>query len=380
MSNLGDSYINNLKNILDNGYTCNPRGSEIKELLGSVIEGKADENQIISYPGIRDVSDFNTNPGKYLESELLWYFSGSNSPEFISLFGSMWDRIKSADNTLNSNYGRSVFYDSIPEFNVPKFDWVINAFKKDKDTRQAIIPYTNEKIYLEEFGKDFTCTQLQHFFIRENKLHSIVYIRSSDSILGLNFDIPFWSIVCQLMREYLVGNYYVNNKLGEVICDNLGIGNLKVFIGSSHIYSNHYSLCRKLCEFDKRSFKSIKVKTGVAFSSLKDNKEINDVICYDYCPEILKWAGKNVDDSTIRIISASKHVKDGEKDYLYRKESIFNSSRIIMRIFRNAYNYALDEFFVDSGVRVMTDDKIRELKEIMTKYVNIWFNYYFEIV
>ena len=46
---------------------------------------------------------------KYIAAEILWYFAGTNSPEFIIKHASLWDKIRNDDGTVNSAYGYLLF-------------------------------------------------------------------------------------------------------------------------------------------------------------------------------------------------------------------------------------------------------------------------------
>ena len=77
-------------------------------------------------------------------------------------------------------------------------------------------------------GKDFTCTNAQQFFIKENKLHTVVQMRSQDAVYGYNNDIAWFKYVHAAMLNNL---FKIKNlKLGDVIMQ----------IGSLHVYERHF--------------------------------------------------------------------------------------------------------------------------------------------
>lgn len=375
ISDIGESYVANTRRILEHGYTSKPRGLEIKELLGCCIKGKANKSQIIAFPAIRDVSNPEKSEGLYLMAELLWYFSGSDRSEFIGLFGDTWNRITNIDGTLNSNYGRSILYDSVNGAKYNKFDWMIRTLVKDKDSRQAIIPYANDRIYSDGFGKDFTCTQLQHFFIRNDTLHSIVYIRSSDSIFGLNYDIPFWSLTYQMAKKYLdenILNIAEYDKPSAPYKD----GELTIFIGSSHIYSRHYELCKNICsQFyarDDNIFKSIRFK-DVAFEVHKDtepDEKLDNDLIYALSRESRLFLGVSENVKFEKFLANVIFSADPEEPYINRKDKVCYYAKVMMRIFRNTYYYLNKESSKLSNA---------DLKHLWSKYVKIWFDTFFTI-
>lgn len=241
-----NSYFKLLSTIMDEGKESSPRNSNIKECIDVSLKINS-PNPLVCIPGIRDVVDKTTREGKYLRAEYVWYMSGSSSPCFIGLFGSMWntlinnfDKTSSENGNVNSNYGKRVFHLS-PEHYIrfsprSSYKWVVNELKKDRDSRKAIIQYTSPYIYFDGVN-DFTCTQTQHFLIRNNVLSNIINIRSSDAIKGLTFDIPWWDFVGQSIAAELGASYE----------------EMSVHIGSSHIYETDYNLVNRMLDNESTS-------------------------------------------------------------------------------------------------------------------------------
>ena len=373
-NDLGNSYVANLQEILAKGYTSKPRGMEIKELLGCYIKGQANKSQIIAFPEIRDVSNPEKSEGLYLMAELLWYFSGSNRSQIIGIFGDTWNKITSKDGTLNSNYGRSILYDSVPGAKHNKFDWMIRTLAKDKDSRQAIIPYVNDCIYSPGFGNDFTCTQLQHFFIRNDTLHSIVYIRSSDSVFGLNYDIPFWSLIYQMAKKYLENNILEIENYSKPSAPYKD-GDLTIFIGSSHIYSRHYELCKNIySQFNldaKNTFKSISFK-DVAFEVykyLESDKKLDKELIFDLSSESMRLLGLTESETKKKLFTNIIFADDPETSYYDRPDKVCRYAKAMMRIFRNTY-------YLNKELQQLA---INDFKRIWSKYIKLWFDTFFKI-
>ena len=125
--NLGESYINNLINVYNDGNICKPRNKEIRELLGVTINGKADESNVVLFPS-RNILDITKPEGSYLAVELMWYMSGDKSANFIKNFGTIWNNITNDDGTLNSNYGEKVFHNYINN-DFTRYEWALNSIK-----------------------------------------------------------------------------------------------------------------------------------------------------------------------------------------------------------------------------------------------------------
>lgn len=360
-NSLGSTYVENLDKILNNGFISNPRQSEVKEILAAKISGKADENQIMAFENHRDLvykADNIKSEAEYLIAELFWYFSGSDKTDFISKFGSIWELIKNKDYTINSNYGRSVFYTTIGNTDVLRYDWILNTLIKDSDTRQAILPYTLDRIYSEECGKDFTCTQLQHFFIRNKQLHSIVYIRSSDAVYGLSFDIPWWSLVQQKL-------FYDLKKANKEI---ESIGNLEIFIGSSHIYKKHYELCENLVkDYSENSFKSIRYK-DIFNNNHRAVKELDEYLINTAQKfEELDFFIEKFNKLNIGRWFFQPPIPNVTK-YSDRSEAVFYLAKRLMHL-----------FITINSMLPKTETTTDEFKKIWFNIAKDWFNLFFEI-
>lgn len=80
-----------------------------------------------------------------------------------------------------------------------------------------------------EGNKDFPCTMYAQFFIRENKLMCLVYMRSNDAWFGIPSDIPFFTLVHQMVRNELLKTYH-----------DLVLGTYTHKVGSFHIYERDF--------------------------------------------------------------------------------------------------------------------------------------------
>lgn len=187
---------------------------------------------------------------QYVMAEILWYLSGNNETEWISAYSSFWKDISDDDKTANSAYGARIFkahpyHDGsvfVPSKTRPDYvervvmpegwsqwEYVKQELTKDPDSRRAVIHIRQpQDSYLAQ--KDVPCTLNLQFFIRENKLHMIVQMRSNDLILGTALDVPAFTFMQELMALELgvdVGVYYHTSN-------------------SMHVYERHYDMCEKI--------------------------------------------------------------------------------------------------------------------------------------
>jgi thymidylate synthase len=238
---LNNDFRTCLFHLVEDGLVANPRGTTTKELLNYNISLFDPRNRIINF------KDRKTNL-KYLLGELIRYFTGSNDPAGILVYSKFWDQIRNSGDfdeyeqgTINSNYGNRLFGHALPaafwEGRIqPINQWreTVELLAKDKDTRQAImnIHVPSDR---HEGNKDVPCTLTLQWFIRENKLHLIVNMRSNDVILGFTNDVFQFTMLqeCMLLNlretypELTLGQYYHN-------------------AGSMHLYDRHFAMADKI--------------------------------------------------------------------------------------------------------------------------------------
>lgn len=236
-------YFELLRKILYSGQEYKPRGLRIKEIINAQLVIPSHYN----YIGTEKSRKFNDTI-KYSMGELAWYFSGDRKIEKILPYSSFWEKIKNKDNTANSNYGYLIFYkecrigDNGTPGRTTTFSWAVSKLLEDKHTRQANILY-NSRDYYFPGNKDFICSQYQHFLIRNNKLICIIGLRSSDAIYGLTYNIPWWSMVQQMVYLSIIEKY-----------PEVTLGSIYVNISSAHLYENHFKLAENMLKENKEAY------------------------------------------------------------------------------------------------------------------------------
>lgn len=177
---------------------------------------------------------FGTPNDEWHNRELTWYISQSlNVNDIPPPIPTIWKKIADENGFINSNYGWAVF----SKENGNQFNMAFNALAKNPYTRQSIMIYNRPSMHTDwnENGKeDFMCMQNTQHFIRNNKLITVVNIRSSDLIFGYKGDLFWVKYVVQKLYEQLVFKY-----------PNLEIGDIVWNAGSAHIYARHFHLIEK---------------------------------------------------------------------------------------------------------------------------------------
>ena len=226
---MSSAYNDILGNLMyDPEYDIEPRGQKIKEITNTIIEIGNPLNNLF-------LNATRNSPLKYIAAELFWYFSGSNTTEYISKYATMWDSLKNTDGTVNSAYGYLLFKERNAH-GLTQYQWVIESLKRDKDSRQAFMHFNNPSHQFFE-NKDQVCTLNGVFQIRKDMLNLTITMRSNDVILGFPADFAFFSVLQQQLHRHLL-KYYPNLKIGSYT----HISN------SMHVYEKHFKLAEEMLE------------------------------------------------------------------------------------------------------------------------------------
>jgi thymidylate synthase len=221
---------NKLALLLNSGYEhcSSPRGMKIKESLAVSFRIANPRDRGIFNPARK----FKTH---YTVAECLWYLSGNDKTAWISYYAPFWSKISDDGETANSAYGARIFksHTRICGAQIVQWDWVKGELTNDPDSRRAIIhiksPWDSTHAKL-----DVPCTLALQFLIRDNRLHMVVNMRSSDLILGIANDVPAFTLLQELMAYELgveLGTYtHVSNSL--------------------HVYERHWDMLSSMCDKD----------------------------------------------------------------------------------------------------------------------------------
>tara|TARA_B100001287_G_scaffold274377_1_gene279579 strand:+ start:158 stop:1084 length:927 start_codon:yes stop_codon:yes gene_type:complete len=226
--NFSGVFRNTLEDIENENNNSDPRGLKVKEQIFGSME----------IDPLQPIANFKSRPfnWKYLAGELAWYLKGDRDINYINNFSSFWKGITNPNsNEINSNYGSLVFNEQLK--------WVVDSLVKDRNSRQAIMFFNRPEFQFED-NKDFVCTMYANFFIRNNKLHMKIQMRSNDMFYGLTFDAPFFSFLHQTVYQLVWSERMKNggNENDEV----LELGNYYHFADNLHFYERHFELAKNI--------------------------------------------------------------------------------------------------------------------------------------
>lgn len=172
---------------------------------------------------------------EYVGREIEWYLSQSLSVHDIpGKVPAIWLNVADKDGMINSNYGWCIF----SEENGNQYKNVLETFKKDPCSRQAIMIYNRPSMHTDAHKNgrhDFMCCQNVQYFLnkRDNGVYvldSIVNFRSNDAVFGYNND--------------MMWNRYVLDKLAKEITESSDMivvpGTMYWNAGSIHVYERHF--------------------------------------------------------------------------------------------------------------------------------------------
>lgn len=151
--------------------------------------------------------------------ELLWYLSGSNELDFIKYYIKDYEKSSDDGRTAQGAYGPRIF-GKRGEFS--QYEVVAKLLRERPTSRQIVVQIFNaEDIAIAT--KDVPCTCTLQFFVREQRLNLISYMRSNDIFKGFPHDIFAFTMFQELLSREL----------------GLDLGWYKHFVGSLHLYDEN---------------------------------------------------------------------------------------------------------------------------------------------
>ena len=163
---------------------------------------------------------------KKLEEKKINIWKGNTSREFLDNIGhEAW-----AEGEIGpGSYG--ALWRGFP-YNGGKIDQVkvtLDAMKNNPESRRHLISAWHPQYSLTEAALP-ACHMLYQYGIKNNKLHSTFYMRSSDFIFGAPFNICGYALMQHIFAKYL----------------NLDVGTLTYCAGDVHIYNNQISIVKEM--------------------------------------------------------------------------------------------------------------------------------------
>lgn len=178
----------------------------------------------------------------YIDRELILFdYGDNNATGNMSNISSIWKVISNPDGTINSNYGLMVYHIKdagnkkySEEEPTNQWEWAKDRLVKDKHGLQAYLHF-NRPIHQWKENLDQPCTVFIQFYIRNDKLHLVSYMRSNDLVYGTPYNISYFIRLLHRMLYELKPNY-----------PELTLGNYIHNATSLHIYKRNFDKVRQM--------------------------------------------------------------------------------------------------------------------------------------
>jgi thymidylate synthase len=232
-----NGYVDLVQHVLKHGKETAPRGMKTREI----------EDAIIRIDDVYNTLPLNVKRGTVPgigAVEACQLMSGTSFPDLVISIGPQFANYAEDNGVFHGAYG--------PRTN-GQYDVIIERLKADPDSRQAVVTIWNPQYDLQHQKRDYPCTILHQFRIRDNKLNMSVYMRSNDVWLGAAYD------------------FFQFTRVQIAMASVLGIepGKYAHHVGSLHIYEQHYEAAESLAYTDKKV--EIPVITGRTWNEVKSS-------------------------------------------------------------------------------------------------------------
>lgn len=198
--------------IREEGQPVSSTRAPSRELIGVSLELTVPRNRLS-----RTETRRNSRAGI---AELCWYLSGTVDPAMILHWLPEYEKELEEDGTIHGAYGPRMFGTGTNA----QFRTVRRLLTDSSSSRRAVIQlFEASDIAGPRRYKDVPCTSTLQFFVRDNRLHLIVTMRSNDAYVGLPLDVFAFTMLQELMAGELsleMGRYIHN-------------------VGSLHVYDSN---------------------------------------------------------------------------------------------------------------------------------------------
>lgn len=215
---------------------------------------------------------------KSIANELIWFLRGDTNVKWLNENGvKIWNEWATEAGDLGPVYGKQ--WTAWPTKNgdtINQIDNIVNALKNNPNSRRILFHGWNVEYLPDESvspqdnvrnGKMALppCHLLYQFYVANNKLSAQLYIRSSDSFLGLPYNTASLALLTHMLAEQtgLIAH--------EII----------ISIGDLHIYNNHREQIQTQLSRTPRALPKLLIKSKPA--SIYDYK-FEDFEIADYDP------------------------------------------------------------------------------------------------
>ena len=219
---------------------------------------------------------------KSITNELIWFLSGNTNIRWLNDHGvSIWNEWATEDGELGPVYGKQwTAWPTKDGGSINQIDYVVNTLRTNPNSRRILFHGWNPEYLPDESQSPQEnarqgrmalppCHLLYQFYVANGKLSAQLYIRCSDSFLGLPYNIASLALLTHMLAQQ---------------CD-LVPHEIVVSIGDLHAYSNHMAQIQTQLAHEVRALPQLLIKRrpesiyGYAFEDF-------EIVGYDPHPSI----------------------------------------------------------------------------------------------
>lgn len=232
-----NGYVDLVQHVLKHGKEVAPRGQKTREI----------EDAVIRIDDVRNTLPLGVNRGTVPgigAVEACQLLAGASTPKLVIAVGPAFSNFAEDNGLFHGAYGLRT---------QDQYSPIIERLKADPDTRQAVVTIWNPELDLLPSKRDYPCTILHQFRIRDNKLNMSVYMRSNDVWLGAAYD------------------FFQFTRVQLAIASVLGVapGSYTHHVGSLHIYEQHYGAAENL-KHTTETYENIPAITGATWGQVQN--------------------------------------------------------------------------------------------------------------
>ncbi len=193
---------------------------------------------------------------KSIVNELIWFLNGGTNTRWLKENGvSIWDEWATEEGDLGPLYGAQwTAWPTRDGGSINQIDYVVDCLRNNPDSRRILFHGWNVE-YLPNEGESPQdnvragrmalppCHLLYQFYVAGGRLSAQLYIRSSDSFLGLPYNTASLAVLTMMLAQQ---------------CD-LQPGEIIITTGDSHLYSNHLEQVREQLSREPRPLPTLNI-------------------------------------------------------------------------------------------------------------------------
>lgn len=193
---------------------------------------------------------------KSIVNELIWFLNGDTNIGWLNDNGvKIWDEWATETGDLGPIYGKQwTDWPTKDGDSINQIDYVVKCLQENPNSRRILFHGWNveylpdESLSPQENAKQGRmalppCHLLYQFYVANNKLSAQLYIRSSDSFLGLPYNTASLALLVHMLAQQC----------------NLGLGEIIISTGDSHIYNNHIEQVKTQLAREPRKLPELKI-------------------------------------------------------------------------------------------------------------------------